>query len=171
MKKILFFCLLLKCFFGFTQSKTELIAIILDEHIAREIPRLSISKDDIIIVVNIIEDEKFLIGIDAIPLKTQSNFSDLKIINDVRVYFNFGNVSNKLKRKINKHFKTINEIREIHASELFKLTHYHGVSTFEINENNEIYIIVTPDDEYYYKKLKERKLKFSEDLKFTKDLY
>lgn len=171
MKQIFYFALLLNCFFGYTQCKTELIATILDEHIERELPRLNLSKDDIIIIVGIsyIEKDDIAISIDAFPSETYPNVADVKKINGVRVKFYFNGVSNKLIRKINKHFKTIDEIREVHVPELVSLTHYRGVSSFQVNNKNEFYIISTPDDDYYYNRFKVRKLKFSRDLKFSKD--
>src|SRR5690554_1583406 len=172
MKTVFYILFLFINFIGQAQCKTEIITIILEEHIKNELPEWDIDKDDIIICVNIsnIDKENWAINIDAFPLNTFPNVEDVKKINDVRVKFDYNNTSKKLKKKINKRYKNIEEIREVEIQEFYSLTHYRGVSVFQLNKHNEFYIISTSDDEYYYQKFNERKLKFSKDLKFSKEI-
>lgn len=172
MKKIFYLFIILNSITGFAQCKTEIITTILEEHIEKELPRLDLKKDNIIIVVSIngLDKKDILIGIDAFPLDTYPKTDNLKKINGVRVKFYFENISKKLIKKINKRFITINEIRNIETSNISNLTHYKGIATFQINKKNELYIISTSDDDYYYNRFKKKKLKFSKNLKFSKDI-
>ena len=155
----------------FSQSKTDILKIIIDEHIKREIPRLNIEKDEIIIIVAVsFIDEDMTITIDAVPIYSFPDFENIKKTDGVNIKFFFKNVPPEIINKIDKQYKTVKKKRKIAISKIAHLTHYKGICTFQVNKNNELYIITTPDDDYYYKKLKMRKLKFSSDLKFTKDI-
>jgi|SRR5690554_127300 len=166
MKYIFYLILFFYNIISFAQCKTDVIATILDEHIKKELPILSLNKNDIIISVNISMYDKndFLVDIDAFPLDIYPNVDNIKEINGVRVHLAFKNISKRIERKINLRFKNINEIREVIEPELQSLTYYAGKSSFQINRKDEIYVMFTPDDEYYYNKLKERGIKFSKDV-------
>ncbi len=138
-------------------------------HIDREFSKLKLSKDENILTISItqLEDGDLYITIVACPLNLYPDANHLKKIKKLRVKFKLINIPIKTENIITNRFKTYNENSVIIKPKVFKLSECKEISTFQINNEKEIYIMITPDDEFYYEKLKNKKLKFSEDLQIT----
>jgi hypothetical protein len=94
----------------------------------------------------------------------------LKTYNGIKMIVKY---PENMEEEFSKHFRSIKDNREKKDEE--DISRFESTSNFvfQVNKNNEIYFIITSkhDDKYYYKKLKKRGLKFTKNLKFTKDIY
>lgn len=175
MKKLLFISLLL--FVSFTlqsQSLKKNFFTILDEYIAREPNRKGFDKDSILLSVSIFKfdeiENDFLIGISMYMFHDYPIKDSLKTYKGIKMVVKY---PEEMKKELSKSFKSIKDTRKKEEEEFARRPESVCNYSFQVNQNNEIYFIITSkfEDKYYYKKLKKKGLKFSKDLKFTKDMY
>lgn len=193
MKKIIFLTFLVFPFLVNSQNLTKSLLTILDVYIEKEPEQKGFNKDSVIFVVSFFKTDEIEsnigIFISMYDLKYYPITDSLKVYKGVKMRVEYP----KNMRKLSKYFKSITDMREIKdkekkkefmsitngdgsSKEIIEIEDYNPIyeSTsnylFQINKNNEIYIISTSDDDYYYKRFREKKLKFSKDLMFSKDL-
>jgi hypothetical protein len=174
MKKIIFTVFLIVPFIVYSQGFKKVFFTILDEYIEREPLRKGFEKDKILLLVSVKEINKakgdFLIGISMYMYEDYPILDSLKTYNGIKMIVKY---PENMEEEFSKHFRSIKDNREKKDEE--DISRFESTSNFvfQVNKNNEIYFIITSkhDDKYYYKKLKKRGLKFTKNLKFTKDIY
>ncbi len=168
MKKLILTLFLIVPFVVSSQCLRNSFLNILDEYIKKETQQKSVDKDSIVISAYFDKiDDGYAINLSMYELKYFPNTDSLKMYNNVRMIVRY---PNKFKKKLSKYFKPIKERREF--KEVKINTIYEPISNFlfQLKGNGRFYIISTSDDDYYYEKFKDKKMKFSKDLKFSKDI-
>jgi hypothetical protein len=171
MKKIILAFFLFASLGAFSQGIEKNFLCILDEYIKHEPIQKSFNKDSIIVTINISELNKgYAINLQIFELCYFPISDTLKMYNGVRMVVK---CPVTIKDEIYKNFKIVNEFRkqkELKEDDIYTIHESTSNCLFQINDKNEFYIISTPDDRYYHKRLKKRKSKFSKDLMFSEDL-
>jgi hypothetical protein len=172
MKKLIFTVFLILPFVVHSQNFEKTFLTILDEYIKHEPAKRGFGRDSILLYVsfNKINEVKndYMIGVSMHMFKYYPVIIDsLKTYNGVKMVVRY---PKNMRKKLSKHFKSIKDTRKVKEEEV--TTIYESVSNFvfQLHKNSEIYIVSTNEDDYYYEKFKVKKLKFSKDFKFMKDL-
>ena len=143
-------------FFSNAQNIEKSFLTILNEYIKHEPCEKKISKDSIIVTVYLRKVESnFVLNLSMYELKYYPNVDTIRTYNGVRMIVNY---PINMEKELSKHFKQINEKRKMYKSEIVTIHESASDFLYQINKDNEIYIISTSDDDYYYKRLKKRNL-------------
>lgn len=187
MKKLIFLVFLILPFVVHSQSLEKTFLTILDEYIKREPIKKRFCNDNVLLYVSFdkIKNE-FALNLSMYDFRQYPIVDSLKVYKGIKMLVRY---PKNMENKLSKYFEAIKDTRAIKEKEFMIITNEDGSvekaeiddssimieSTsnylFQINRKNEIYIIGAGySDDYYYKKFKEKKLKLSKKMLFSKDI-
>jgi len=190
MKRLTFIIFLILPFLVHSQSLEKIFFTILDEYVESEPVKKGFAKDNVFLYVSFDKIDKikneFALNI------SMYDFRQYPIVDSLKVYKGFKMLveyPKSMEKKISKYFVTIKDSRSIKEKDFLIIKNEDGSvekteiddssimieSTsnylFQVNKKNQIYIIGAGDsDNYYYEKLKKKKLKFAKKILFSEDL-